>query len=76
MIKKYGRILNNHLHKYIGKDGKFNEGIQKMFDRLQIEMKTKKKKADMMDLFNTYHLNMLLNDCDEETGSENLNILQ
>ena len=39
-------------------------------------MKTKKKKADMMDLFNTYHLNMLLNDCDEEIGSENLKILQ
>ena len=36
-----------------------------MFDRLRSEMEIKNKKADMMDLFNTYHLNILFNGCEE-----------
>ena len=75
VIKKYGRIINNHLKRYLGKEGKGNEGIRKMLDRLRSEMGNKKKKTDMMDLFNTYHLNVLLNECEEKAGSENLKML-
>ena len=36
-----------------------------MFDRLTFEMESKNKKTDMMDLFNTYHLNILINECED-----------